>query len=507
MTPPDEPVHIQPVEAPLSDRGPRSRRPDPRAGTPWRRATRRTVFPIVMLALGAVAIYVFLYLPERVETRRPIAAAPASATDAPPGRLSSDVVAPFEAVELVRARQQAEAKLAEFVELQLVLEQQMNIDGWGAAELAAIKDRANAADRTFVEGNYQAALNEYSAATDALESLVAKGIDMFEAALAEGRAAVVALEHDRAVQAFERAMAIRPGDPDVLAGAERAAKLPAIVELLRESDRAVLRDELARAEEFLADVRNLDPATTGLAERTSRIAVDRATERRKAILSEGFIALAEGEHDRAIGAFERVLANDARDPDALAGRQQARQAKLLARIDQLRQDAEHHERADRWADALASYDAALALDATLQFARNGKTRISGRVALMDTMSRFIDDPGLLSADDEFAAAEQVLASASAETNAGKGFDEQVASLRTIVERGSVPVPLVMVSDNVTEVVIQKVGVIGTFDRSELMLRPGRYVIVGSRDGCRDVRKEITLAADTPPVAIRCVETI
>ena len=55
--------------------------------------------------------------------------------------------------------------------------------------------------------------------------------------------------------------------------------------------------------------------------------------------------------------------------------------------------------------------------------------------------------------------------------------------------------------------IYKVGRLGAFERRELNLRPGRYTIVGSRDGCRDVRKEIVLSPDMAPVAVRCEERI
>ena len=63
------------------------------------------------------------------------------------------------------------------------------------------------------------------------------------------------------------------------------------------------------------------------------------------------------------------------------------------------------------------------------------------------------------------------------------------------------------SDNATEVTIHKVGALGAFERHELALRPGRYVIVGSQVGCRDVRKEIVLSSGMAPVDIRCAERI
>ena len=65
----------------------------------------------------------------------------------------------------------------------------------------------------------------------------------------------------------------------------------------------------------------------------------------------------------------------------------------------------------------------------------------------------------------------------------------------------------LVSDNATDVTVYRVGRLGSFERRALQLRPGRYTIVGSRAGCRDVRKEIVLDAGMAPVTIRCEERI
>ncbi len=72
-----------------------------------------------------------------------------------------------------------------------------------------------------------------------------------------------------------------------------------------------------------------------------------------------------------------------------------------------------------------------------------------------------------------------------------------------------PLTVQLVSDNVTDVSIYKVGKLGTFQTRELDLRPGTYVAVGSRPGYRDVRLEFRVAPeiDLQPVVVRCEEAI
>ena len=65
----------------------------------------------------------------------------------------------------------------------------------------------------------------------------------------------------------------------------------------------------------------------------------------------------------------------------------------------------------------------------------------------------------------------------------------------------------LVSDNEMDVRLATVGDLGPFDRKELKLRPGRYLLTGSGNGCRDVRKTIVVAEGMDPIAIVCVEPI
>ena len=57
--------------------------------------------------------------------------------------------------------------------------------------------------------------------------------------------------------------------------------------------------------------------------------------------------------------------------------------------------------------------------------------------------------------------------------------------------------------------IYHVGRIGAFFSHRIVLEPGTYVVVGSKPGYRDVRKEVTIAADGGAyrLDIRCEEPI
>ncbi len=499
-------VVITPASAPLTrqDARRRARIPKLSLGT--------YVFAGVLVALLAVATWIVFVLPGHVDDVQTVA------VDASPGDRQSagdpggfapveDVVPPFQESELAKAQERAKATIADVVELQRLLEQDMNVESWADEAYASVLDQAIEGDRLFEEAQYHGAQAGYEAAAEGLRELRDEGLAKVEDAVARGQAALDTLASEAAAEAFADALAIQPGNAEALSGADRAALQPQVLELVRAGDRARLRGDLKRAEELFRQARSKDPLTRGVDSKIAEVRADRAEIAYREALSAAFAALEQGEFDNAEAAFNRVLATRPDDAGALAGLQQTGQRRTLSRIDALRAQAGAQEDADDWEGALATFDAALEIDPSLQFARDGRSRVRERVEIARAINAILDDPASLSEDARFGEAKVLLENARAQTAAGTAFDTKVQALAELLSRAAEPVELVLVSDNAMDVVIQKVAALGSFKRHALHLRPGRYVIVGSRDGCRDVRVEILLEAGLPPVNVRCEERI
>ena len=466
-----------------------------------------------LLALFAIATWTVFVLPDHVDDLEAVAVdappqsgeLPAEATrdDAVP----SNVVPPFHRTELAKAEARAKETLGEVVELQRLLEGEMTVERWGGDAFGAVLDQAIEADRLFLGARYDEAQAGYEAAAAGLRSLRDEGLAKFEDAMARGAAALDALATEVATAAFAEALTIQPNDAEARAGADRAALQPQVLELVRAAERARLRGNLDQAEELLQKARARDPLTAGIDATLSEVRAARADNAYREALSAAFAALERGEFDHAEADFNRVLAARPEDAGALAGLQQTGQRRTLSRIDELRAQAEAKENAGDWEAALATFDAALEIDRSLHFAREGSTRMRERVEMLRAINAILDDPAALSEDALFYEASALVARARAQTAGGTAFEARTQALDELLSRAAVPVELVLFSDNATAVVIQKVGVLGSFERRALQLRPGRYVIVGSRDGCRDVRMEILLEAGLPPVTVRCEERI
>jgi hypothetical protein len=92
---------------------------------------------------------------------------------------------------------------------------------------------------------------------------------------------------------------------------------------------------------------------------------------------------------------------------------------------------------------------------------------------------------------------------------GIRLKRQMVVLSTLLEEARIPVTVILNSDGETDVTVYRIGKLGRFTSKQVTLRPGRYVITGTRAGYRDVRVELTLSANAapPPVQIQCVEPI
>jgi hypothetical protein len=82
-------------------------------------------------------------------------------------------------------------------------------------------------------------------------------------------------------------------------------------------------------------------------------------------------------------------------------------------------------------------------------------------------------------------------------------------MRESLTQAETPIRVALASDNATEVQIYRIGKLGLFQHRDLELMPGRYTVVGTRQGYRDVRKELNVLPGAPPPAlvVRCEEPI
>jgi tetratricopeptide (TPR) repeat protein len=226
-------------------------------------------------------------------------------------------------------------------------------------------------------------------------------------------------------------------------------------------------------------------------------------------MSSGYAALAEERYKDAKGYFQSALGARPDDPDALQALDQIQTEQKLARVSSLNAQAEALADAEDWKGAVSLYQAILAVDASVVGARNGLAESQRRAELAQRMSDAISSPDRLSDTPVLDATRQLLDYARGIAAPGPVLTAQIGELDAQVRRAVVPVSVRFESDNLTEVVIYKVGRFAPFVSRDIDLRPGVYTAVGARSGYRDVRLDFRVQPESAmqPVVIRCEDPI
>jgi hypothetical protein len=469
-------------------------------------ARARAVLIATAVAVLGGFFFVFVLLPERVAERTAGKSEEiAAATLAEAGRARQ---AQQQAAEREQARAGAGQARDAFAARLAALESQAAAT-WAAAGLAAARSQAEAAARAFDLGDFAPARQSWESATAALAAIEAGRPAALAAALAEGDGAIARGDAAAATRAYQRALAMDAGSAAAKRGLERAGRLDEVFALL---DAAARDEQAGRVDAALAGYRKalaLDGEAPGAKEALARIGARQASDAFAAVMSRGMAAIADGRFGEAQQALEqaRALRPGSREvADALD--ELARKRKATG-LQALTDKALAAERAEKWEEARTAWSDVLALEPTLAPAREGLDRATPRARLDARIDALIAGPQKLWGQAGQLEAEDVLARVAAAAPPNQLLARRGAQLASLLQAARTPVTLRLESDGVTDVVIYRVGRIGAFERRDVEVLPGRYAVVGTRRGFRDVRREVEIppGSSPDPVVVRCEEPI
>lgn len=470
------------------------------------------VLTAVLLVVGLVGV--FVWLPERVadngaaemseadRSAPPPAAAQTPATERPSPPVDVDDpkvrAARREAQERQRA---AEQGLAELVA--------RGVERWAPAETARVREALTMGEAAYRELAYADAREAFGEAAARVDALASEAGAAFERALTAGLQALAAGDAAAASAAFEMALMIRPDAEEARRGLERSQRLPEVMAAMAEGAEYEAQGALDEALAAYQRAAAIDP---DFARATDRVAALKAriTERDfKRAMARGYEAFNRGALGTARAQFEAARRLSPKAPEVaealadVAGEARAR------KVTSLRRDAERAAAAGEWQRAVAAYEDLMALDLADPSLERSLETARRQAELDAALAEMAADPGQLATE---AGRNRLASLAVAADELGPSSPDRAATLARLerIERiMTTPVPVTLVSDGQTRVTVYRHGRLGTFERTEVDLTPGRYVAVGVREGYRDVRVEFVVEPDDPDrrVVVRCVDPI
>lgn len=420
---------------------------------------------------------------------------------------SAAAQSPWQQAQADRERAAAKTALDALLALQYEL-QERKAEDWAKAEFDAATALAQQGDAAYRDSRFGDAAARYREGEAALRSLRDGIPARLEERLAAGEAAFAAGDQATAVASFSDAAAIEPANARAVTGLERSRRLDQLGAHLSagKSQESAGQFEQAAASyrEALSLDSNWEPARQALAAVEARITGERSAAR----MSAGYAALAAVRLEDARREFQAAIPLGG-GTAAREGLQQAEFQIGQQRIGVLLGSADEAERNEDWKRALSQYESALAIDPALGSASAGRDRARTRLALDEALARITAEPGKLANDAARKAAEKLISSASAIPSPGPQLVARIAAARETLTAMRTELPVQLRSDGKTDVIVFRVGSLGSFAEKQLSLLPGDYVAVGRRDGFRDVRVEFSLRPGKPmaTVMVQCGQKI
>jgi len=411
------------------------------------------------------------------------------------GQDDSEPVAPYEHSRFERERQAVEDLIARLLDLQDQLEARA-VERWGAEALAAARGLAEQGDAAFLEERFAEARRHYEAAGGALEVLLDGAEGAYAGAVARGDAAILERDSAAAKDAFDLALAIRPDSDPARRGMQRAEVLDEVLRRVAEGIRLAAQGALDDARTQVRAALELDAASRPARQALAQVDAEILERDYNAALSQGYGALSRGELQASRQGFREAERLRPGSEEAKDGLLLVEQAEVDRQIAAIREQAEAYVEAEDWDAAAERFEAALALDSTLTFARQGRSKARARAQLHERIDAVLDNPDRLSEDPMLERARAVLADARRIDSPRPQMAQGIVRLAELLQVASEPVRVELRSDGATEVTILRVARLGTFEQQHIELRPGRYTATGSRPGYRDVRMEFRVTPET-----------
>jgi tetratricopeptide (TPR) repeat protein len=501
---PDFTPRPPPDAAPIRPQWQRSKTTGPSPQDLRREGFRRGLMvAAVVLALAAFG-FTFFVLPGLVASRTPTTAT----TEQEPAEQAPASPQPVDYAKLAELKREAEQKREPLPE-RLNKLQQRDVEDWGGEALGQARQALADGDAAMTQHEFAQAIAKFDAVATALDALEKRLPQVVEERLQAARAAFDAGRSSDAQQGYTQVL---EADPQNAAAKTGLARSKVLDQVLRETAAGLRAEQAGDVPAAIAAYRRavqIDPATTVAASNLKRLEARASSDAYTAAVARAQAALARGEYAAARAAFEQAARLRPGTPEVTEGMQQIRRATETQALASTLERAAAAERAEQWAEAVHLHREALKAEPTLVAAQQGLERAEPRAQLDAELQAFIDKPERLYSPAGRDIARNVLERAAQVGVPNTRLQEQVARLQKQLRDAETPIRVALASDNVTEVQIYRIGKLGPFEQKDLELMPGRYTVVGTRQGYRDVRKELNLTPGSAPptIVVRCEERI
>lgn len=463
------------------------------------------VHALAFIALTAVLIAVFFVLPQMVTPPDPNTLVTpeieATKVDAPPD-------SPWQDAQLAKQRREAQETLSKILALQEKLEDK-KVDLWAGEQFKTAMETAATGDEQYRARNFEQAQKTYRNSLELFDELNQQIETVFNDQMSTGIASIEQNKPIEAIDSYQLATYLKPESIKAQEGLKRAQALELVMELVADGKHLMKTGQYLDAKEKFKQALALDseskPAKQQLAKSKQAIKDESFASK----MSNGFNAINQNQYQTAISAFNQALKIRPGAEDALTALEQAKNADIQARVSNHFNKAQSFEAQEKWQDAQGYYEKIQKIDSSVIKARIGAIRSKARAKLDGQLQYAINKPERMTNSGVLKQNRTLLADARKINKPGTRLSGQISKLNQLLSSLQQPVTVQIKSNNLTNITLYKVGSLGNFTAKNMDLKPGKYTLVGTREGFRDVRREFTImpGKSLTTIIVQCEEKI
>ncbi len=459
---------------------------------------------VAIFALVLLAIMVIFFLPKQVQPLEEV-----SAEKFVRQELSKPIEeSPWQEAQLAKYRKEAQEILAQVVDKKTRLENKQ-VNQWAMSEFSLAMESATQGDVEYRTQAFEKAITSYQQALRGLTAIEGQLESKFAQFLSKGLTAIDNKDSQLAKQQLRIAAAIEPNNERVINALSRADVLSDVINLVNDGKNAMSARKFKQAEQLFIQASQLDPDSVWVKTHLTKAQESITSSNFSRAMSKGYQLLADKQYQQAIGQFQQAKQIEPQDPSVDEAIKQAKNQQKSAQIAQKMQQAKQLEDEELWSKANSLYEQVLELDNSVVDARIGEIQAKQRAKLDTTLVNILKLPQRLTENNVYRQAQYIVGQADKLAKKGPRLNNQLAQIKTLFTQLQIPVDLVIESDNQTQIKVVRGETLGNFATKKLTLKPGQYILLGSREGYRDVRKEVMLMPNSQntKIEIACREKV
>ncbi len=356
----------------------------------------------------------------------------------------------------------------------------------------------------FSIADYAGALNHIEELTQLAQVMIADSQQQFEEALANAQDAYDIDSYQDAKLHMANAMMLNNQSEEAAILSGKIDSLPGILPLLEQANIARVENNNEKELGIIQEIIKLVPERESAAERR-RVLVDLINKKNfKSNITKSYKAIEQGDVGRAkqgLAAARNIYPDRQEITDVTIALQKLEKKQ---RLEKYKYAAQIAIAADDWVTAMQQLELALREQADDKLIQKSLADATKIIALGNEFDQYIDNPYRLSNKMVESKATASIAEAKQFIDVSPSLNKQTKTLSSLIESVNKKVAVEVVSDNLTNILVRGVGVVGITQSKTIQLTPGRYKFEGKREGYKSKLIDVLISYDKTSYRLKVI---